>query len=164
MKVLVACEYSGRTREAFNALGHDAWSCDLIPSDDNSPKHIQDSLEHVIGCGNIHWDLIIAHPPCTYLSNSGVCHLKTDPDRWAKMEQAAEFFRWILDLPFDAIAVENPVMHGHALKIVGRKATQFVQPWMFGHRETKMTGLWLKGFAAQGRNRPKGRNDGAASA
>lgn len=146
MKVLIACEYSGRTRQAFNDLGHDAWSCDLLPSDDDSPKHITDSLEHVIGGGNIHWDLIIAHPPCTYLSNSGVCRLKTDPTRWQKMEEAAEFFRWILDLPVRAIAVENPVMHGHGLKIVGRKATQFVQPWMFGHKETKMTGFWLKGL------------------
>lgn len=146
LKVLVACEYSGRVRNAFNSLGHESWSCDLLPADDNGGTHIQDSLEHVIGGGNIHWDLLIAHPPCTYLSNSGVCHLKTDPSRWEKMEDAAYFFKWILDLPIDRIAVENPVMHGHGLNIIGRKATQFVQPYMFGHMETKMTGLWLNGL------------------
>lgn len=147
MRVLVACEYSGRVRQAFRSRDHDAWSCDLIEAEDGERVfHIQDSLEHVIGRGNIHWDLIIAHPPCTYLCNSGVRWLHSDHDRWEKMEEAAEFFRWILDLPVPRVAVENPVMHGHARTIVGRGPDFTVQPWQFGDNEKKRTCFWTRGL------------------
>lgn len=143
LRVLIACEYSGTVRDAFLAKGHDAWSCDLLPTDVPGP-HIQGSALDVLGDG---WDLMIAHPPCTYLSNSGVCHLKTDPDRWAKMEDAAAFFKAFLDAPIPRIAVENPVMHGYGKERIGWvKQSQTVQPWMFGHTEQKATCLWLKGI------------------
>ena len=95
LRVLVACEYSGRVRRAFQALGHEAYSCDLLPAEDGETLfHTQDSLEHVIGGGRIHWDLLIAHPPCTFLANSGVRWLHSDPTRWEKLEEGGEFFRW----------------------------------------------------------------------
>lgn len=149
MKVLVACEYSGRVREAFRAKGHDAYSCDLLPADDNSPYHIQGDVLPLLKNG---WDLLIAHPPCTYLTNAGVCHLYAggkgskvrDEQRWQNMEEGAEFFKQFLDAPVDKIAVENPIMHGYAKEIIGQKQTQCVQPWMFGHMEQKATCLWLK--------------------
>lgn len=144
LKVLVACEYSGRVREAFRALGHDAWSCDILPSDDNSPHHITGDVSPVLGDG---WDLLIAHPPCTYLTNSGVCHLHKDPARWPKLFDAADFFALMVNAPVPRIAVENPIMHKYARRLTGAgKATQIVQPWMFGHTEQKATGLWLKGL------------------
>ena len=146
MRVLIACEFSGMVRDAFLARGHDAVSCDLLPSASPGP-HIQgDALER-LGDG---WDLLIAHPPCTYLSNSGVRWLYggrgrvRDPVRWANMEDGANFFRAMLDAPIPRIAVENPVMHGHAKAIVGRDQSQTIQPWQFGHGETKATCLWLK--------------------
>jgi hypothetical protein len=140
LRVLVACEYSGRVREAFRKLGHDAWSCDLLPAEDNSPYHTQGDVRGMIG----HWDLMIAHPPCTYLSNSGVCHLSRDPSRMAKMHQGALFFKQLMDAPIPHIAIENPIQHGHATKIIGRRQNQVIQPWMFGHTEQKATCLWLK--------------------
>lgn len=147
MKVLIACEYSGRVRNAFRARGHDARSCDLLPAEDGERIfHIQDSLQHVIGRGNIHWDLLIAHPPCTYLCNSGVRWLHSDPDRWALMEEAAIFFRWILDLPISRIAIENPVMHKYAREIIGRGPDFTVQPWQFGDDEKKRTCFWTRGL------------------
>ena len=146
MRVLVACEFSGMTRNAFQALGHEAWSCDLLEAEDGpTPFHIQDTLEHVIGSGRIHWDLLIAHPPCTYLANSGARWLYTEEGRFEKMKEAAEFFRWILELPIARIAVENPVMHKHALEIVGRKPQFTVQPWQFGDPHKKRTCFWANG-------------------
>ena len=143
LKVLVACEYSGRVRDAFKALGHDAWSCDLLPTDVDG-QHIQGDAIEVSKWG---WDLMIAHPPCTYLANSGVCHLKTDPARWAMMEDGAAFFKALLDAPIPRIAVENPVMHGYAKeRIGGIQQAQTVQPYHFGHMEQKATCLWLKGL------------------
>jgi hypothetical protein len=154
MKVLVACEYSGAVRDAFLALGHDATSCDLLPTDVPGPHHQGDVFD-IIDDG---WDLMIAHPPCTYLCNSGVRWL-TDGyrdgdvdkmrkalDRWPDMVDGAVFFRRLLSADIPRIAVENPVMHGHARKIIGRGPDQVVQPWMFGHPEKKGTGLWLKGL------------------
>jgi hypothetical protein len=142
MKILIACEYSGRVREAFRKLGHDAWSCDLLPSDDNSPYHITgDVLEHLEG-----WDMMIAHPPCTYLSNSGVSWLYKDESRWEKMREGAEFFRALLSADIPLIAVENPIMHKYAVEIIGRRQDQLIQPYMFGHLERKATCLWLKGL------------------
>jgi hypothetical protein len=145
MRVLVACEYSGRVRDAFRKLGHDAMSCDLLPSDNDLPGcHYQGDIFDIIDDG---WDLMIAHPPCTYLSNSGVCHLHKDPLRWPKMFDGAAFFKKLLEASIKKIAIENPIMHGYAKTLIGGvKQTQLVQPWMFGHTEQKATCLWLKGL------------------
>jgi hypothetical protein len=143
VKVLVACERSGIVREAFRALGHDARSCDLVRADDGSQFHIVGDALQVARSDD--WDLVIAHPPCTRLCLAGVRWLH-ERHLWGDLTNAARFFRAFLDLPAARIAVENPVMHGHALRIVGRRADQFVQPWMFGHGETKRTGFWLKGL------------------
>lgn len=134
MRVLVACEYSGTVRDAFKARGHDAWSCDLLPTD--SPgQHIQGDVLEVL---NDEWDLVIAHPPCTHLAVSGARWFK---DKQKEQEEALEFFRKILEAPVDKICVENPV------SIVSsriRKPDQTLQPWMFGHEVSKKTCLWLK--------------------
>jgi len=146
VRVLVACEFSGVVRDAFIASGHDAVSCDILPSERPGP-HIQgDAIE--VARTPI-WDLIIAHPPCTYLANSGVRWLyggkgtTPDPERWRAMTLAADFFRLLQTAPCDRIAVENPVMHRHAGI---RRPDQIIQPWQFGHGETKATCLWLKGL------------------
>jgi hypothetical protein len=144
MKVLVACEFSGVVRRSFRELGHDAWSCDLLPAEDDSPYHRQiDAVEFATNKAN-EWDLLIAHPPCTYLCNSGVRWLTTEPGRMEKMEQAAQFFLALWNAPIPRIAIENPIMHGHANKIVGIKHSQVIQPWMFGHGEVKATTFYLK--------------------
>lgn len=143
MIVLVACEFSGKVRNAFRDKGHEAYSCDLLPSDDNSPFHIQGDVTELL---KAKWDLIIAHPPCTYLCNSGVCWLHKDETRWDKMRQGALFFKMFLDHPCKKIAIENPVMHKYAVNIIGRRQDQLVQPWQFGHGETKATCFWLKGL------------------
>ena len=141
MKVLVACEYSGTVREAFKRAGHDAMSCDLLPTDVEGNHHQGDVLE-LLHDG---WDLLIAHPPCTYMTNSGVSWLHKDPTRWAKLDDAAKFFNKFLNAPIKRIAVENPVMHRYAKeRIGGIKQSQVIQPWMFGHTEQKATCLWLK--------------------
>jgi hypothetical protein len=140
MKVLVACEFSGVVRDAFIARGHDAMSCDLLPTD--SPGlHYEGDLFDIIADG---WDLMIAHPPCTYLTNSGVTWLYRQPDRWKHLIEGAVFFRNLLEVPIPRIAIENPIMHKWAAQIIGRRQDQVVQPWMFGHAEQKATGLWLK--------------------
>lgn len=141
MRVLVACEYSGRVRDAFIRRGHDAMSCDLLPTDSTGP-HYQGDVQNILGDN---WDLMVAHPPCTYMTNSGVTWLHKDPTRWAKLDDAAAFFKMLLDAPIEKIAVENPIMHKYAKeRIGGVKQTQVVQPWMFGHTEQKATCLWLK--------------------
>lgn len=142
MRVLVACEYSGTVRDAFIRAGHDAVSCDLLPTDAPGPHHQGDVFD-IIGDG---FDLMVAHPPCTYLCNSGVRWLSTDITRWPRMIDGAVFFRRLLEAPIPHVAVENPVMHGHAARIIGRRQSQVVQPWMFGHPEKKATGLWLRGL------------------
>lgn len=141
MKILVACEYSGVVRDAFLARGHDAWSCDILPTDSNPDRHYQCDIFEVIGNG---WGMMIAHPPCTYLSNSGVCHLHKDETRWEKMREGAEFFKKLLEADIPRIAIENPIMHKYAKEIIGRGQDQVVQPWMFGHMEQKATCLWLR--------------------
>jgi len=147
MKVLVACEFSGRVREAFRSRGHEAWSCDVLPSDDDSDFHIQDSISHVLTQSFQGWDLMIAHPPCTYLANSGVMHLHRDPARWEMLDYAADFFKMLWAAPIDRIAIENPIMHKYGKeRIGGMKQSQVIQPWMFGHTEQKATCLWLKGL------------------
>lgn len=140
MKVLVACEFSGVVREAFRAKGHEVWSCDLLPADDGSEWHYQGDVRDILGEG---WDLMIAHPPCTYLANSGNKHLYLQPDRFTKMHEAAEFFKLMLNAPIPMIAVENPIMR-HAVDRVGRRQDQIIQPWKFGHKEMKATCFWLK--------------------
>jgi hypothetical protein len=145
MKILIACEYSGTVRDAFIRKGHDAMSCDLLPTDRPGP-HYQGSVLDIIENG---WDLMIAHPPCTYMTNSGVTWLHKDPTRWAKLHDAAAFFSFLLNAPISRIAIENPIMHKHAKeRIGGIKQTQVIQPWMFGHTEQKATCLWLKGLPA----------------
>ena len=143
MRVLVACEYSGKVREAFRKLGHDAWSCDLLPADDGSEYHIQGDVLEQLDKG---WDLMIAHPPCTYLTNAGVSWLYKKEGRWDDMREGAEFFKALLNAPIPKIAVENPIMHKYAVEIIGRRQDQVIQPWMFGHMEQKATCLWLKGL------------------
>lgn len=142
MKVLVACEFSAIVRDAFRAHGHDAWSCDLLPTEGDPTWHI---LGDALVAAQKDWDLIIAHPPCTRLTKAGVRWLH-ERDLWMEMREAAEFFRSFLELDVPRIAIENPIMHRYAVEIIGRKQDQIIQPWMFGHLESKGTGLWLKGL------------------
>lgn len=142
MKVLIACEYSGTVRDAFIKAGHDAMSCDLLPSDKPGP-HYQGNIFDIINDG---WDLMIAHPPCTYLCNSGVSWLHKDISRWPKMVEGALFFRALLRSSIPMIAIENPIMHKYAKAIIDKDQAQTIQPWMFGHAESKGTCLWLKGL------------------
>jgi len=141
MRVLIACEYSGTVRDAFLALGHDAMSCDLLPTDVPG-NHYEGPVQDVIGEG---WDLMVAHPPCTYMTNSGVAWLHRDPTRWEKLDEAAEFFSFLINASIPRIVIENPIMHKYAKeRIGGVKQSQVIQPWMFGHLEQKATCLWLK--------------------
>mgnify|MGYP003333686515 CR=1 FL=1 len=143
MKVLIACEYSGRVRDAFIGEGHDAMSCDLLPTDAPG-QHYQGDVRDVL---DYPWDLMIAHPPCTYLTNSGVCHLHKDETRWEKLDEGAKFFKKLLNANIPMICVENPIMHKYAKERIGNiKQSQIIQPWMFGHTEQKATCLWLKGL------------------
>lgn len=144
MRVLIACEYSGTVREAFRKLGHDAWSCDLLPADDGSEFHFQGDVLGILDQG---WDLMVAHPPCTYLSNSGVHWLYREKERWKELIAGACFFRKILNANIPKIAVENPIMHKYAKSIIGEDQTQLIQPWMFGDDASKATCLWLKNLS-----------------
>lgn len=134
MKVLIACEYSGKVRDAFLRAGHDAMSCDLLPTDAPGP-HYQGDVRDVLGDG---WDLMIAHPPCTHLAVSGARWFK---DKQAEQAEALAFVRLLLDAPISRIALENPVS---IISSRIRKPDQIIQPWQFGHGETKATCLWLK--------------------
>lgn len=143
MRVLVACEFSGTVRDAFAERGHDAWSCDLLASE-TAGNHYQGPVQDILAW---RWDLLIAHPPCTYLANSGVSHLHKDPDRWQQLDDGAAFFKLFLDAPIARKCIENPIMHKYAReRIGGIRPTQIVQPWMFGHPEQKATCLWLDGL------------------
>ena len=138
MRVLIACEFSGTVRRAFRALGHDAWSCDLLPAEDGG-EHIQRDVLSVLGDG---WDLMVAHPPCTHLAVSGARHFERK--RASGEQQAAvEFFMALANAPIPRLAIENPVC---VMSSVWRKPDQVIQPWQFGHGETKATCLWLKGL------------------
>lgn len=139
MRVIVACEYSGRVREAFRKLGHDAWSCDILESEDDSEFHIQTSIEDVINDG---WDLMVAHPPCTHLAVSGARHFKVKQESGVQQE-ALDFVRLLIEADIPKIALENPIS---IISSKIRKPDQIIQPWQFGHRETKATCLWLKGL------------------
>jgi hypothetical protein len=138
VKVLVACEYSGTVRDAFRARGHDAMSCDLLPTDVPGP-HYQGDVRDVLRDG---WDLMVAHPPCTHLAVSGArwFHLKRQ-----EQAEALDFVRLLMDAPIPRIAVENPVS---VISSRIRKPDQVIQPWQFGHGETKATCLWMKGLPA----------------
>jgi hypothetical protein len=142
LKVLVACEFSGRVREAFRKRGHDAWSCDLLPSDDNSPYHIQGDVLGILDQG---WNMVIAHPPCKYICNGGNNWLNRRPDLdWrGNRELGAEFFMKFIDAPCDKVAVENPI---GCMSSKYRKPDQIIRPWMFGHEYNKDVCLWLKGL------------------
>lgn len=164
MHVLVACEFSAIVRDAFNAVGHDAWSCDVLDTEGRAGNHLKGDVRWALE-GNLHkfpepydirtgrtplfkrWDLLIAHPPCTYLANSGVRWLYggkgnvPDPVRWEAMEEARRFFMDLLQAPIERKCIENPIPHKHANL---PPYTQIIQPWMFGHDETKATCLWLK--------------------
>lgn len=136
MKVIIACEYSGIVRDAFTALGHDAMSCDLLPTE-RPGKHYQGNVLDIIGDG---WDLMVAHPPCTDLAVSGSrwFHLKEK-----QQAEALDFVRILLKAPIPYIALENPVS---VISTKIMKPTQVIQPWQFGHGEQKATCLWLKGL------------------
>ena len=138
MKVLIACEYSGRVRDAFLANGHDAMSCDLLPTEVPGP-HYHGSVTDVINDG---WDLMICHPPCTHLAVSGARHFAAKLASGVQQE-ALDFVRLLLDAPIARIALENPVS---IISSRIRKPDQIIQPWQFGHGETKATCLWLKGL------------------
>ena len=138
LRVLVGCEFSGVVRRAFRDRGHEAWSCDLLPAEDESPYHLQRDVLGVIGAG--YWDLAIFHPPCTHLAVSGARWFK---DKEQEQEDALEFVRLLLSAPIKRIALENPVS---VISTRIRKPDQIIQPWMFGHGETKATCLWLKGL------------------
>jgi hypothetical protein len=147
MKVLVACEVSGIVRDAFTAAGHDAWSCDLEPSDSPGFRHIiSDAVDLAYG---EHWDLMIAHPPCTYLTNAANRWLYEDSktmtveERLVEREKAIDFFILLRDAPIDKIAIENPWPYREVAEQIG-PPTDFVQPWMFGEPESKGIFLWLK--------------------
>lgn len=139
MRVLVACEYSGRVREAFRRRGHDAWSCDLLEAEDASPRHIQGDVLSVLGRG---WDLMVSHPPCTHLAVSGARHFAAKQED-GRQQEAIDFFLALARAPIPRIAIENPVC---IMSSVWREPDQTIQPWMFGHGETKATCLWLKGL------------------
>lgn len=135
MKVLVACEYSGTVRDAFRALGHDAWSCDLLPSESFSMFHFETKVENVILDG---WDIMIAHPPCTHLAVSGARWFK---DKVEEQKEALQFVTMLMNAPISKICIENPIS---IISSRIRRPDQIIQPWMFGHGETKATCLWLK--------------------
>ena len=139
MRVIVACEYSGRVRESFRKIGHDAWSCDILESEDDSEFHIQTCIEDVINDG---WDLMMAHPPCTHLAVSGARHFKAKQESGVQQE-ALDFVRLLLEADIPKIALENPIS---IVRSKIRKPDQIIQPWQFGHGETKATCLWLKGL------------------
>lgn len=138
MRVLIACEYSGRVRDAFKAKGHDAWSCDLLDTEVEG-QHFKQNIEKILSHG-IKWDLMIAHPPCTHLAVSGA--------RWFKEKQqeqleALDFVRFLMDAQIEKICIENPIS---IISSKIRKPDQIIQPWQYGHGETKATCLWLKGL------------------
>jgi len=136
MKVLIGCEFSGTVRDAFIANGHDAMSCDLLPTENPGP-HYQGSVLDIIGNG---WDLAIFHPPCTHLAVSGARWFK---DKQKEQAEALEFVRQLLNAPIPRIALENPVS---IISSRIRKPDQVIHPWQFGHGEQKKTCLWLKGL------------------
>lgn len=152
MRVLIGCETSGVVRRAFLERGHDAWSCDLLPAEDGSNRHIRCDVRDLL---DDEWDLLaVMHPPCTRLCNSGVRWLsvpppgKTREQMQAELAEGAALFSACWNASIERIAVENPVMHRHAKALIAnyREPAQSIQPWQFGHGETKRTCFWLKGL------------------
>lgn len=142
MRVLVACEFSGTVRRAFRNLGHDAWSCDLLPAEDDSEYHFHGDIFDVLEDESIPiWDLMIAHPPCTYLTVSGLHWNKKDPKRAEKTQEAIQFVQHLLEAPVRRMALENPVS---CISTMVRKPDQIIQPYEFGHDASKKTCLWLR--------------------
>lgn len=150
MRVLIGCETSGVVRRAFSDLGHDAWSCDLLPAEDGSNRHFIGDVRDFLGMG---WDLLaVMHPPCTRLCNSGLRWLTTPPpardlaDMWRELDEAAALFSACWNAPVERVCVENPIMHRHAkARIVNyRPPAQYIQPWWFGEPVFKSTGLYLR--------------------
>lgn len=137
MKVLIACEYSGVIREAFKAQGHDAWSCDILPTEIPG-NHYQGDVREIL---DKDWDLMIAHPPCQYLSTSGNRWMKERPERQKHRDEALNFVRLLMDASIPMIAIENPIS---VISTQIRKPDQIIQPYMFGHNARKTTCLWLK--------------------
>lgn len=142
MRVLVACEFSGVVRDAFAARGHNAYSCDVLPTD-SSGKHLQGDVLRYLSDG---WDLMIAHPPCKYICNGGNNWLNRRPDLdWrGNRELGARFFMQLINAPIERIAVENPI---GCMSSKYRKPTQIIRPWMFGHEYNKDICLWLKNLS-----------------
>lgn len=134
MRILVACEFSGTVRDAFIRLGHDAVSCDLLPTESPGPHH-QGDVTDLLNSG---WDMMIAHPPCTHLAVSGARWFK---DKVYEQQQALDFVRVLMNAPIERIAIENPIS---VISSAIRKPNQIIHPWQFGHGETKATCLWLK--------------------
>lgn len=151
MRILIGCETSGVMRRAFAARGHDVWSNDILPAEDGSNRHLMGDIRDFLHMG---WDLLaVMHPPCTRLCNSGVRWLKKAPpgrtldDMWRELEEGVDLFNACLNAPIPRIAVENPVMHGHAReRIVNWVKPQIVQPWQFGEPFFKATGFYLRGL------------------
>lgn len=139
MKVLIACEFSGVVRRAFRARGHKAWSCDLLPSDDSSGFHYTQDVLKVLSVIN-DFDMVIAHPPCTHLSVSGARHFE-QKRKDGRQKQAIDFFMEFTKIGVEKVCIENPIS---IMSTVYRKPDQIIQPWQFGHGETKATCLWLK--------------------
>lgn len=148
MRVLVACEFSGVVRRAFRSVGHDAWSCDLLPAEDGDKHHIVGDVLDVMRDG---WDGMVAHPPCTRLANSGVRWLhvpppgKTVEDMWYEFREGVEFYIAIRNAPIRYKAIENPVMHRYARDAIGHIERHIIQPWWFGEPCFKATGFELHG-------------------
>ena len=143
LRVLVGCEFSGRVREAFRRRGHEAWSCELLPSEDDSKHHITGDVRSLLHDHAWSFDLLIAHPPCTYLCSSGLHWNKRVPGRSDLTEQSIEFVRLLASADIPRIAIENPI---GCLSTRWRKPDQIIQPHQFGHPESKATCLWLKGL------------------
>ena len=144
MRVLIACEFSGTVREAFAAKGHDAWSCDLEPTDIPG-QHYQGDVNDILNEG---WDMMIAHPPCTYLTVTGNKWFKPEykdrfPTRHQDRQDAINFFMLLVNAPIEKIAIENPI---GIMSTTYRKPDQIIHPWQFGHEASKSTCLWLKGL------------------
>jgi hypothetical protein len=137
MKILVACEFSGIVRESFKKKGHDAWSCDLLPTEIPG-QHIQGDVLEIINDG---WDLMIGHPPCTYLCNAGVQYLKNNEERKSQMLKARLFFLKLLNSKINKICIENPVPHKYSNL---PKYSQIIYPFWFGEKKSKRTCLWIK--------------------
>lgn len=141
MRILIACEFSGTVRDAFREAGHDAMSCDLLPTESPGP-HLRGDVRHILDKG---WDLMIAHPPCTYLASSGLHWNRRIPGRQDQTEAALDFVRLLMDAPIPRIAIENPI---GCISTRIRTPDQIIQPWQFGEDASKATCLWLKSLPA----------------